>query len=398
MQRTRSFGPLAGHAAPLICAIIVAGITTGCSDHRMGLDEFMRMQQDAREAASHAPSDDELAVIQELLDQRLSAYRVGSDDVLTVTVTAMDDTTLFPPVKARINRLGEVELPLVGAVKIGDLDLIDVDATIRRAYVPQYYRSAVVHVEVTAPDYTQVYVHGATTFPGLVTLRRTERNLLFAIVAAGGSTNQASGKVTLRRIRRPTQEVELDLTDPKQLRAALALKPLEDGDIVTVHAAPPNTIFVGGLVNAPRPQTYSPGVEMTLLQVIAAAGGLRTDVTPTEATLIRRMPDGRDAHVKLDLKRLRDGRDPNFALAAGDILWVPSTLGTIVEDFINKNIFMRAGITVTYNVTGTEFLNRRSLQSSRSGGGGGGLQDAFDPLGFLGQNAALQTLLTQPVP
>ena len=29
---------------------------------------------------------------------------------------------------------------------------------------------------------------------------------------------------------------------------------------------------------------------MTVLQVLAAAGGLRTDVTPREATLIRRMP------------------------------------------------------------------------------------------------------------
>ena len=113
------------------------------------------------------------------------------------------------------------------------------------------------------------------------------------------------------------------------MQAALSLDPLENGDIVTVHAATPNTVFVGGLVNVPRPQMYPQGVEMTVLQAIAGAAGLRTDVTPREATLIRRMPDGTDAHVRLNLDRITRGQDPNLVLAAGDILWVPDTLETI---------------------------------------------------------------------
>jgi hypothetical protein len=89
------------------------------------------------------------------------------------------------------------------------------------------------------------------------------------------------------------------------------------------------------------------------------------------------------------------GEDPNITLVAGDILWVPDTLGTRVQDFINRNIFMRAGVSVTYSVTGVEFLNRRELQGA--GVSGNDLEDSFDPLGFLGRDQLLQDINSRPL-
>jgi protein involved in polysaccharide export with SLBB domain len=254
-----------------------------------------------------------------------------------------------------------------------------------------------VHAELLNADFTNVLVVGAVTTPGLVQLRRTERDMLRATVIAGGLSELASGRATLRRIRRPEEAVTLDLTDPEELKAALVLDPLEDGDIIHVEAAMPNMVFVGGLVNLPQPQTYPPGAEITVLQSIAAAGGLRTDVTPREATLVRRMDDGTDVHVKLDLDRLSTGEDPNIVLAAGDILWVPETAETRIQDWINRNIFVRAGVTVSYNVTGVEYLNRAN-QQSRVSSGSGTLQDTLDPFNFITQGTDLQTLVNQPAP
>ena len=372
-----------------VCVIVAGWGGAGCYDPRISVAQFLQMQQEMRELAAESPSAEELDAVRELIDRRLGPYKVGSSDVLTVTLTDGGVASLFPVMTVRVNRDGQIDLPIVGPVRVGGMELEDVDRTIRNAYVPAVIKDAVVHAELLYPDLTNVLVVGAVTMPGLVPLRRTERNLLFAIVGAGGASDLATGEVTLRRIRRPAEAVSLDLTEPKELRAALALEPLEDGDILTVHAAMPNTIFVGGLVNVPVPQTYPPGVEVSVLQAIAASGGLRTDIFVREGTLIRRMPNGVDVHVKLDLRSIQKGYEANLMLAAGDILWVPHTVETRIQDWINRNVFFRAGATVNYNVTGIEYLNRRSLQSAQRGGT---LENTIDPLGFLSQGAVLQSL------
>jgi hypothetical protein len=206
----------------------------------------------------------------------------------------------------------------------------------------------------------------------------------------------ASGKVTLRRIRCPGSELTMNLYDPEDMRTALCLPPLENGDMITVQAAVPNIIFVGGLVNAPQAQSYPPGVEITVLQAIAGSGGLRTDLTPREATLIRRMPDGNDVHVKLNLDRIFKGKDQNVTLAAGDILWVPFTCETFIQDWINQHLYIRGGAaaSVNYNVNGIEYLNRRAQQSGNYGGQS--MQDTYDPFGFLNRNNLLQNINAKP--
>jgi len=251
--------------------------------------------------------------------------------------------------QVRVKSDGTINMPLAGSIKVADLTLEDAEEAVLAAYVPKSYRQANVLIQVSQAVPTNVLVLGAVVNPGLVPLSRTERNLLFAMARAGGASQSASGAVTLRRIRQ-AETVTLNLRDPEQLKAALAIEPLEQGDIVTVQAAKPNTVFVGGLVLASSPQSYAPGTEITLLQAVAAAGGLRTDVTPREATLIRRM-DGKDVHVKLNLDRIATGKDDNITLAAGDILWVPHTFGTRVEEFINRNLRIGASANANYGAS-----------------------------------------------
>lgn len=368
-------------------------LATGCArDHRISLAQFLAMQEGEAVAAEAepvpAPSLD--------LSRNLGPYRVGPGDVLQVTLTRADQTALFPPVLVRIDRNGDVDLPVVGAARVADLELEDVEDAIRNAYVPNVLTECVVHVDLATADTTNVLVIGAVGNPGLIPLRRTERNLLFAIVGAGGVSSAASGKAVLRRIRHPDRVETMALTDPVELNKALSLPPLEAGDIIYVDAAQPNTVYVGGLVSRIGPQTMPSGVNMTVLQAIAGAGGLRTDVTPTEGTLIRRLPSGRDVQVKLDMQRIVTGRDPNISLQAGDILWIPDTFGTRIEEFINQNLFLRAGVAVNYNVSGQEFLNRN--QQRGGGGFNNNLQDSFDPFGFLNQNNALRGISNQTRP
>jgi len=396
-----------GAHSGLTVGLLLSLATAGCAEHRISLTEFLQMQQEARQAATTQPATTQPAAAA-AIDKYLGRYKVGPGDILAVVVGGPDVLSgvvqlgVLPAIQVRIDRDGVIRLPVAGAIKVGGLDIEDVERTILQAYVPSVLKEAVVHVTLVTPDSANVLVVGAVTLGGLVQLQHHERNLLFAVNKAGGLTQAASGRATVRRLRRPTEEVTLNLTNPVELEAALALAPLEDGDIISVEAAMPNTIFVGGLVLGPGPQSYPPGVEMTVLQALAAANGPPTYLTPREATLIRRMPDGRDVQVKLDLDRLATGKDPNIALAAGDILWVPHTLETRFQEWFDRNFFVRAGMsaTMSYNVIGQEFLNRRGRFGAGQGfgGGGQGLEQQFDPLGFLTRNALLRGIPTTPAP
>lgn len=367
-----------------VAATAGAALVVGCQpDHRMSLAQFMETQKTAAEPAGDAaaqPTGD--------LDRQLGPYKVGPGDVLNVTLTGTQPEVI-PAVHVRVDREGNIDMPIVGAVQVGGMELEQVEDRIRQAYVPKVYSEVVAFVELSAADTTSVLVVGAVTTPGLVQLRRTDRDMLHAIVVAGGVSSDASGVATLRRIRRPGETATFDLKDAARLRDALTLPPLENGDVLTVHAAQPNTIYVGGLVNRAIPQIYPHGARVTALQALAGASGLRTDVAPKDATLVRRLPDGTDAHVRLDLNRMASGADPNPTLMAGDILWVPETLETRVQDFVNRNIFFRAGVSVNYNVTAIDFINRHEMQGARFGGGSTTLQDSFDPLGFLQPNTVV---------
>lgn len=373
-----------------------AGGAVGCKEHRLTLAEFLEMEEAWQSQQKVAdPGEAALPVeVIEAINRRLGPYEVGPGDVIKVTFTDAESSSVVPQTDARVNSRGMIDLPVVGSLQVAGQTLDAVEETIHDAYVPKVFDQVVVHVDIVNVDSTEVLVLGAVEDPGLVPLRRTERNLLFAIIGSGGATDAASGVVTLERLRRPGENVTLNLREADQLRAALALDPLDDGDIIRVEAAEPNTIFVGGLVNMPRPQTYPAGVKISVLQALAGSGGLRTDVFPTEGTLIRRMPDGEDVHVLVRVDKVTRAEEPNILLEPGDILWVNHTAETRIQDWINKNIFFRAGITATagvdYNATAIEFMNSNAKRSTVLGRGD--LEDRFDPFGFLLRNSALSSL------
>lgn len=328
-----------------------------------------------------------LQPISDLVQLAKRPYLLGPEDLLTVTLTGLTgiDTIAEPAaIEVRIDNDGTINLPLIGEVNIEGLGIMSAENVIREAYVPKFVPTLAVGIRVEQYKTTDVVVVGAAVLPGIVNLRRNQRTVLHAVAAAGGMTQIASGEVVLQRMRDPDNKIHVYLRNSADLQSVLSMDPLDSGDVIDVVAAQPNTIFVGGLVNLPGPREFPPGTEVTALQALAAAGGPVETVYPKEATLIRRMPNGEDVHVRIDLDKLRSGEDPNLELKPGDIFWLPETFGTRAMAFINQSFFIRAGATVSYNVTGIEFLNRARQQVGNVGQTGGGtLQNNVDPLGFL---------------
>ena len=389
---------------------MAACVATGCqqSDHRVSLGTFLDMSEPV---ATTQPSDVPAAWTP-------GPYKVGPGDVLRVLISGPGAEQLgimpaapglgaagaptvgatSPGLLIRVDRNGGVTLPMVGRLDVADKTLDEIATMIAEAYSPRYITEATVQADVAMYQPTTVLVLGEVFEPGPVPLQRNQRSVLQAILRAGGPTQFASDQVVLVSASDPQKKQAFRINSVEGLVEAAQLDRLGEQDIVWLGRRGNDFVYVNGLVGLSRPVPVPRGSSLTVLQALAASGGLRTDVTPREATLVRHTSDGQDVHVKLDLDRIRNGSDANIQLAAGDILMVPDTLETRVQDFINRNFFFRAGVsaTVSYNVSGIEFLNRPSQQVGD--GDGDSISDLFDPFGGLTRNALLQSIPTQPPP
>lgn len=366
------------------------------SDPRISMQEFLELEEEAR-LASEVPATQpvsDMEAARAFLDSQFGPYKVGPHDVLTVMLTEVSGLvggTGLSAVRVRVDRNGQINLPIVGNISVDGLELKDIENLITDTYVPKVYREAICHVNLVEYEATNVIVTGTVGAPGMISLRRTERNLLYALVLAGGISDASSGWVTLQRLRRPGDSLKLNIMEPEGIKQALMEDPLEDGDIITAEPADPYLVTVLGLVKDEGPQTYQPGLKVTFLEVLAAARGLRQDIYIREGTLSRKMPDGQEVRVRLDLERLASGRDPNFLMQPGDIVYVNHTWDTWIQEWFNQHATLTAGATatVTYSGTATDQLSHRGRQTQSTATG-------IDPFGFLQRGLIRPTAAAAP--
>lgn len=327
--------PLGGSAAVgpnAAVGLLVLSLLAGCADSRISMADLQEREKQfqAVDPVPVRPAD--------LALSELRPYTVGNGDVLQITMMGLTEAYSTTLVKARVHSGGQIELPQVGAVKVAGLDLQHVEEAIIAAHVPEFLKSMAVYVELVSPETTTVMVTGAAAKPGLVTLTRNERNVLYALGSAGGFGGAASTRVRVRPIRPEEEELVYDLSKPNDVRRVLAGKPLESGDIVTVEGAQRDVVYVTGLVNLPGPVPVPADASVSVLHAVYAAGGTRDLLEPQEATLIRSLPDGSRAYVKLNLAGILGGTETDVALRAGDILTVPHTADTRVREWAMNNL------------------------------------------------------------
>ncbi|NIA20439.1 MAG: hypothetical protein GWP05_00370 [Anaerolineaceae bacterium] len=117
------------------------------------------------------------------------------------------------------------------------------------------------------------------------------------------------------------------------VRAALQLDPtqnpvLRNGDILNVPEPPAGEWYIDGEVV--RRGVYSlTGRKITLLQAIAAAGGLTEVAIPKRTELVRRVSENEEEIIYVDLEKIAKGEAPDFFLQPDDLIRVGTDQGAI---------------------------------------------------------------------
>lgn len=141
-------------------------------------------------------------------------------------------------------------------------------------------------------------------------------------VSVAGVAVRSDGKISLPLIK----EVEAAGLTPAELEQALALRFAQfinnpEVTVITNEIHSQKVYLIGGVG---RPGSLELRTPMTMLQVLAEAGGL-TEFAKRKKVYVLRKQDGRQTRYPFDYEAVIKGRDPqlNFAVQPGDTIVVP---------------------------------------------------------------------------
>lgn len=238
-------------------------------------------------------------------------YVIASGDALRIAVYQNLDLSL----ETRVNESGTISYPLLGTVKLGGLSVAQAEGEITRGLREgNFIKQPQVMVLVTQVRGNQVSVLGAVNRAGrypidLVGMRLSELLAMAGGIAAGGADVVS---VTGERNGKPFR-IEVDLPGLYGRRPQGEDPVLRSGDVIFVERSP--IVYIYGEVQRPGPLRLER--DMTVLQALAAGGGLTLRGTENGIRVHRRNAEGQV-----------EARQPalNDRLVDGDVLFVRESL------------------------------------------------------------------------
>ena len=259
-----------------------------------------------------------LAPVGALAQEASGDYRIGPKDLLEIRVLEITELN----VERRVEASGAIDLPLLGQFKVAGLTALEARAQLEDLLRAKYVNRANVSVVVKEFANKPISVVGAVTKSGSLSISG-RFTLLQAISAAGGLEASAGKKIyVLRRAENGLSDV-LEIKTDDLFRGSTAMwnVPVFPSDVVNIPARTIVKIFCLGEVKNPGALEFDSDDRLSLLSVVAKAGGL-TDRASKTILIKRRGPDGKDVEAKYNYKAVIAGKEPDPTLKADDVVVV----------------------------------------------------------------------------
>ena len=222
-------------------------------------------------------------------------YRLAAGDAIRVTVFQNPEMT----VETRVSEDGSVNYPLVGAIRLGGLDIVSAERKIAAALQSGgYLRKPQVNIELLRILGNKVSVLGQVNKPGSFPLETANTRISQVLADAGGLAPMGADTVILSGVRdqKPFRR-EIDVDALYRLNEPELDVPVAAGDTVYVPRAP--TFYIYGEIN--KPGNYRVARDLTMRQAIAEGGGLTSRGTERRLRVVRKNAQGVPEKVDADL-------------------------------------------------------------------------------------------------
>ena len=242
---------------------------------------------------------------------------IGPGDQLHILVFETPDLEQHP----RVTDAGEIPLMLLGNVSVNGLTPAQAATKIEHDLIAGNIMKH-PQVTVTVDQYAtqSVAVVGQVKAPGTFPIT-APRSIFDMIALAGGLSDVADRSILIERQSDPTKKVSFFFSNNAKdaIDGAVMVYP---GDKVIVSKA--GLVYVLGDVKTPGGYVMgNNSSQLTVLQVIAAAGGTNHSAVPSHARLIRRDGSTNYSDKPLQLSAMQKGKQSDVLLQAGDIVYVP---------------------------------------------------------------------------
>jgi polysaccharide export outer membrane protein len=245
-----------------------------------------------------------------------SALVLGPGDEVEVTVYGAPDLSGH----SRVSANGNISMPLIGYVRIGGLSDSEAEGAIE-AKLRQENVLNEPQVSVYVKDYgsSGISVAGEVAKPGFYSALGPHR-LFDVLQEAGGTTDKATNEVVIsHRGQEDVTTLSISKNPAEMAASNVDLKP---GDTVVVPKA--GIVYVLGEVTRPGGYVLNSTGGVTVLQVVAVAGGTTHVAAPGKTRLLRRNGNGLQEQP-INLKKLLRGKTHDVSVQNDDILFVPSS-------------------------------------------------------------------------
>jgi polysaccharide export outer membrane protein len=245
-----------------------------------------------------------------------SALVLGPGDEVEVTVYGAPDLSG----RSRVSADGNISMPLIGYVRVAGLSSSEaegaIEAKLRQNKVVNYPQ---VSIYVKEYGSSGISVTGEVAKPGFYSALGPHR-LFDVLQAAGGPTDKAANKVLITH--RGQEDATTLYISKDSAEIAASNVDLQPGDTVVVPKA--GIVYVLGEVTRPGGYVLNSTGGITVLQVVAAAGGPTHVASAGKTRLLRRSENGFQEQG-IDLKKLLRGKAHDVSVRDQDILFIPSS-------------------------------------------------------------------------
>ena len=259
-------------------------------------------------------------------------YKIGPQDLLEITVFEVEKLNKT----VRVSSQGNINLPLLGVLKVKGLTVEELEKEIRSLLAEKYMQDPQVNVLIKEYRNQRISVMGAVKNPNVFDVTG-QKTILEMLLMAGGLGENAGPLLFLLRPPKLEEETAKEAKrgdEPKAEAFVIDLEgllvegnlslnlPLLHGDVINIPVV--GKVFVGGQVKSPG--GFMKGKKMTLNQAIILSGGLNFKANASETKIIRYSEKGTDKEILIfNVYAIQKGKAEDPYLRENDMIFVPTS-------------------------------------------------------------------------